>query len=306
MGFVRKIGREIGRIGSQIDDAIIHPIVNTVEKVISDPKSLAMVALSVMAPGAGTALGTALGLSGTAATFVGQAAINAALNGGNIQSAIMSAALPIAGQEMASAASSAFADAGFDTALANSAGKVVSGAGLAAATGKDPLQALISGGLSEAIPNITKDIPGFADMPASVKAMVNRTVASNLMASTGASGAAPTQDVIKSAMAAGTQAATQGMDDVAKDTLQQSVAKAFAEDAARVAANPNAPASNAPQGAPEGMSMLPTADVKSFEQQGLGDIFGGDLFGPANSANKQTATAAQGGSVDELLRILGA
>lgn len=305
MGFVRKATREVRRIGRQIDDNIIQPIANTVEAIASDPKKLAMVALSVMAPGAGSALGAAMGLTGTAATLVGQAAINAALNGGDLKSAIISAAIPVVGKEAASLASSAFVDAGFDTALANSAGKVVSGAGLAAATGKDPLQALISGGLNEAVPNITKDIPGFADMPASVKSMINRTVASNLMSSTGADGA-PTQSVIQNAMAAGTQAATQGMEAAAKDTLQQSIAKAYAADAARVAANPNAPVSNAPQGALEGMSMLPTADVKSFEQQGFGDIFGGDLFGPANSANKQTATAAQGGSVDELLRILGA
>jgi hypothetical protein len=148
MGFVRKVGRAF-------DDAILQPITNTIEGVISDPKKLAMVALSVMAPGAGTALGTAMGLSGTAATLVGQAAINTALNGGDVKSAIMTAALPVVGKEMAGMASSAFVDAGFDSALANSAGKVVSGAGLAAATGKDPLQALISGGLNEAIPNIT-------------------------------------------------------------------------------------------------------------------------------------------------------
>jgi hypothetical protein len=46
----------------------------------------------------------------------------------------------------------------------------------------------------------------------------------------------------------------------------------------------------------------------SADIQLMSDIFGPTLtVNPANSnrANKQTATAAQGGSVDELLRLLG-
>jgi len=281
MGFVRKVGRAF-------DDAILQPITNTIEGIVSDPKKLAMVALSVMAPGAGTALGTAMGLSGTAATLVGQAAINTALNGGDVKSAIMAAALPVVGKEMAGMASSAFVDAGFDSALANSAGKVVSGAGLAAATGKDPLQALISGGLNEAIPNITKDIPGYADMPASVQSMINRTVASNLAAS----GGTPTQETIAAATLAGAQAGAQGMDQAAS--------------AAKPAPSAGSDVLLAALSGAQRPEMFAPADVKSFEQQGYGDLFGGDLFKPANSANTQPATAARGGSVDELLRILGA
>lgn len=282
MGFVRKIGR-------QIDDAILQPITNTIENIVSDPKKLAMVALSVMAPGAGTALGSAMGLTGTAATLVGQAAINTALNGGDVKSAIMAAAVPVVGKELAGAASSAFVDAGFDSALANSAGKVVSGAGLAAASGKDPLQALISGGLNEAIPNITKDIPGYGEMPASVQSMINRTVASSLMSSPGA---APTQETIAAAMMAGAQAGAKGMNEVA--SAAKPAQPAGADTLLAVLSGAQQPGQFAP------------ADVKSFEQQGYGDLFGGDLFKPANSANTQPATAAQGGSVDELLRILGA
>ena len=190
MGFVRKIGR-------QIDDAILQPITNTVEAIVSDPKKLAMVALSVMAPGVGTALGTAMGLTGTAATIVGQAAINAALNGGDVKSAIISAAIPVAGKEMAGLASSAFVDAGFDSALAKSAGSIVSGAGVAALTGGDPLQALISGGIGAGTSALTSQIDGFADLPKGVQAAVNRAIATTLQSGD------PTDALVSSALKAG-------------------------------------------------------------------------------------------------------
>jgi len=190
MGFVRSVGRAF-------DDAIIHPVVKTVEAVIEDPKKLAMVALSVMAPGVGTALGSAMGLTGTAATLVGQAAINTALNGGDVKSAILAAALPVVGQEAASLAASSFVDAGMDTALAQSAGKIVAGTGMAAAQGKDPLSALIAGGLSEGTAAITRDIPGYSDLPDAAKRSINAAVATEL------AGGDATQAVINAAMNAG-------------------------------------------------------------------------------------------------------
>ena len=82
--FLDTVGDAIG--------AVVEPIGDTLGRLMDDPRQLAMVALSAMAPGAGTALGAALGLTGTAATVVGQAAINAALNGGDAKAAILSAA----------------------------------------------------------------------------------------------------------------------------------------------------------------------------------------------------------------------
>jgi hypothetical protein len=170
MGFVRKIARKI-------DDEILQPIKHTVEAILDDPKKIAMVALSVFAPGVGTALGSAMGLSGSVATLVGNAAVNTALNGGDVKAGILAAAIPVVGQEAASLAASSFIDAGMDTALAQSAGKVVAGAGIATVQGKDPLSALISGGLSEGTAAITRDIPGFADLPESAKRSINAAVA---------------------------------------------------------------------------------------------------------------------------------
>ena len=193
MGFVRKIGRKL-------DDAIFQPILNTVEAIIEDPKKLAMVALSIMAPGAGTALGSALGLSGTAATIVGQAAINTALNGGDVKAGILAAAIPVVGKEFAGTVSNAFVESGMDKALADSAGKVVSGAGVAAAQGKDPLTALISGGLSEGTAAITRDLPGFSDLPDAAKRSVNAAIATELLGGDG------TQSAINAAINTGINA----------------------------------------------------------------------------------------------------
>jgi hypothetical protein len=206
---VKNVGRSIddavfqpiADVGRKIDDEIFQPVKDTVEAIVEDPKKLAMVALSIMAPGAGTALGVAMGLSGTAATLVGQIAINTALNGGDVKSAIIAAAIPVVGQELAGVASSAFVDAGMDKALADSVGKVVSGAGISAAQGKDPLDALISGGLSAGTAAITRDIPIFEDLPEAGQRAVRAAIAAEL------TGKDPTQAIINSAISTGINAA---------------------------------------------------------------------------------------------------
>jgi hypothetical protein len=89
-----------------------------------------------------------------------------------------------------------------DVALAESAGKVVSNAGLAAAQGKDPLTALISGGLSEGTAAITRDIPGFSDLPDAAKRSITAAVATEL------SGGDGTQAAINAAISTGVNALT--------------------------------------------------------------------------------------------------
>jgi len=220
LGDIEEAVRDVGRA---VDDAVFQPIGDVVEDVvegagdvlekvgdtigsiIEDPKKLAMVALSIMAPGAGTALGAAMGLTGTAATLVGQVAINTALNGGDVKSAIISAAIPVVGKELAGAAASSFVDAGMDKALAESAGKVVAGAGLSAAQGKDPLQALIDGGLSAGTAAVTRDIPGFTELPAAAQRAINSVVAAEL------TGKDPSQALVNSAISAGTSALRSAM-----------------------------------------------------------------------------------------------
>jgi hypothetical protein len=189
MGWVRKKAR-------LIDKNIIRPIVRTVEAIVEDPRKLAMVALSVLAPGAGTALGTAMGLTGTAATVVGQVAINTALNGGDVKSAIISAAIPVVGKELAGAASSAFVDAGLDQALAKTAGNAVTSAGLAAIQGGDPVTALLASTVPTAVASVANEIPGYSELPELAKKAIASTVTSSI---TGGGGPQATANTIVNA-----------------------------------------------------------------------------------------------------------
>lgn len=197
---VDAVGDAVSDIGDAVGD-VVEKVGDTIGAIVEDPKKLAMVAISVMAPGAGTALGTAMGLTGTAASVVGSTLINTALNGGDVKSALLASAIPVVGREAADLAASAFVDAGLDTALAESAGKIVTQTGMAAATGRDPLQALIAGGLQEAVPTVTGQIEGFEDMSPKVQAAVNRAIGTTLM------GGDPSQSLINAAISAGTSAA---------------------------------------------------------------------------------------------------
>jgi hypothetical protein len=48
--------------------------------------------------------------------------------------------------------------------------------------------------------------------------------------------------------------------------------------------------------------QTPVADIKSFEQLGYGDLFGTTLG--TGAPKPQPVKAAQGGSIDELLKLL--
>ena len=207
MGFVRSISENLSdaedsakNVAADIDDSIIQPVVNKVEAIVSDPKALAMVALSVMAPGAGLALGTALGVPASAAAIVGNTLINTAINGGDVQKALMTAAIPVVGSEIAGTAAKALTESGLDKALSESAGKVIAGTGIAAATGGDPVQALISGGLQQAMPMVTGQIEGFEDLSPRVQTAINRAIGTTLM------GGDPSQSLINAAISAGRDA----------------------------------------------------------------------------------------------------
>jgi len=79
MGTLRKVEREVKRVGRQIDDNIIQPIVD-------NPAAVVGIGLNFMAPGLGTAIGTALGASGATAAVIGGAVIGgttAELTGGD-------------------------------------------------------------------------------------------------------------------------------------------------------------------------------------------------------------------------------
>jgi hypothetical protein len=125
--------------------------------------------LSTLAPGAGAAVGAALGIEGTAAaTAVGNAVINAGTQiaqGKDIDQALLSAGLGIAGSALGAdvnkAIDTSLADLGSAGDLAgNLAGKIAQG--YVQTGGKaDPLALLESGAIGEAVGAAAREIPGF-------------------------------------------------------------------------------------------------------------------------------------------------
>jgi len=133
-----------------------------------------------------------------AAYFGGPWAVAAlhAAKGDSIEDIAKATALTAIGGEVASGASESLAPTIGSTA-ANIAGNVAS----AAVTGRDPLQALVMGGLSEGTAAVTAQIPGFQDLPAAAQKMVNSAVGTEL------AGGNASQAAINAALSAGTQAA---------------------------------------------------------------------------------------------------
>ena len=185
---VKKIGSKIDDevfepvkgVGSKIDDEILQPVKNTVEAIAKDPKKLAAVAIAVAFPGAGAALGAQLGLSGVAAQVVGQTIINTVTNGGDVKAAVISAALPVVGKEVAGTIGSTLAKSG----ITGSVNTVITDAatrGLtAAALGKDPLAAMVLSGTTSAVNLIAAEIPGFSGLHPSAQSTIKNAVATKL------------------------------------------------------------------------------------------------------------------------------
>jgi hypothetical protein len=88
---LRKFGKWVGKGIKKVVDTgkkVVNKVVDTVSNLLKDPKAVMVLAINIMAPGAGSAIGAAMGLgSGMAASFVGNTILNTALNGGDIKAA---------------------------------------------------------------------------------------------------------------------------------------------------------------------------------------------------------------------------
>jgi hypothetical protein len=204
MGFFRKVEKEVKKVGRKIDDEILQPVKNTVEAIVEDPKKLAAVALAVAFPGAGAALGAQLGLTGAAAQVVGQTLINTTLNGGDVKSAVVGAALPLVGNAGAEAISKTLTNSNITGTLNTVLTKAVTQGTTAALLGKDPLAAFVLGGASAGVSLITQDIPGFSELPDAAKNAVNTAVVAQI--SKGDVGSAVTTSLINDAISYATKA----------------------------------------------------------------------------------------------------
>jgi hypothetical protein len=180
MGFLKKVEKEVKRAGRKIDDEILQPVKNTVEAIIEDPKKLLAVGIAIAFPGAGAFLGAQLGLTGVAAQVVGQTMLNTALNGGDVKSAVIAAAIPVVGRTAAAGISSTLAESGIEGALNRTITNSLVQGGTAAALGKDPTAAFLFGGVSSAVPALTSQIPGFDDLPDFAKQSIISGVSAEL------------------------------------------------------------------------------------------------------------------------------
>lgn len=165
--------KNLKKEAAKFDDQIIQPAIQTVEKIVENPVALATIALNVFAPGVGTLIGEAIGLSGAAATFVGNVAVNTAINGGDVKSAIVSAAVPVVGSELASVATTAFTDLGMGDTLAKAAGTATAKAVVAEVTGQDPAQAFLTSAVGSGVKELTANIDALKDAPKAVQAATN-------------------------------------------------------------------------------------------------------------------------------------
>lgn len=119
---------------------------------------LVPVGLALFAPGIGSAVGAALGLTGTAAAVVGSAIVNGALaeaQGGDfadgaVKGAISAGVAPAVAQTVGSSVANLMQDSAVKNVVANAVGSAATGAVTAALTGGDVEQAAKTGALAGA------------------------------------------------------------------------------------------------------------------------------------------------------------
>lgn len=184
-GITGKIYDEIGSLAQKIG--------NTVEKIASDPKMLAAVAVNFAFPGAGTAIGewilgaeTAAAVGSAATAAVGNACLNTAMNGGDMQKGVTTAVTSYLGNVGAQQISQYVKNAAdVPDALAKNIGTTTSYAAIQAAMGKDPTTALLTGGANACAQLLTQQIPGFDNLPQNAKDALTKTTAAALQNKSG-------------------------------------------------------------------------------------------------------------------------
>ena len=207
MGWVDKqvnnVKRFVSNPGKSVNN-LFKDVGNTVTNLLKDPKALAILAINIYAPGAGSAIGAAMGITNaTAAAFIGNTVLNTALNGGDVNAAAKSAALQIGGQKLADTVTAGLADTAISTATKQIIGNTTSAATIAAIQGKDPMAAIAAGGISYGVSAITSQYDGFDKLPAASQKAV-RTVLTGALS--GAKDAKITSDLVYGAIGSGIQA----------------------------------------------------------------------------------------------------
>jgi len=161
-------GKTVSKWGEQFDHAVgvsavsreatnaAKAIGSTVEAVAQDPRKLAAMGIMIAFPGAAASVGSYLLPSSVVAaypamaTIVGQTAINAATNGGDVKQAVTSALIAQGAPELTKYVANSYATEGVSKAITDWAAKATVNAGISTALGKDPTAALLFSGAQAA------------------------------------------------------------------------------------------------------------------------------------------------------------
>lgn len=261
-----------------------------VDGILSDPKKLIAVGISIAFPGAAAALGSQLGLTGAAAAFAGNTIIGTITNGGNIEEAVKGAVLQSVGGAITKGVSAELTDA-FGESVVNANGDVVKRftddlsknlSDIAARTvgdvtvatllGKDPTSALLFGGVKAASQLISDNFfesspqkAAYDKLPDAVKNSITSAVTASL------TGGDVVGATAKSLVDSAVRAMSSGV------ALQQSAIEKGMEpfDADEIAAFATAPKLT-PQSAAEFVDIY--ADAKAVAPDGDPAVFANMLF----------------------------
>lgn len=158
----------------------ISSLGKTATQLLKDPKAIAILAINVYAPGAGLAIGQAMGLSGTMASFVGTTALNTAVNGGDVKAAATAAALSIGGKAISNQVTKALTDKAIPTALAVHVGQATGTAMMAKLTGQDPIKAIKDYGITAGVSILANQIDGFSKLPTATQNGIKTAITGKL------------------------------------------------------------------------------------------------------------------------------
>lgn len=173
--FLRKSGFTQDQINQKYQEAIptVQSQLATVEAArqkresgFGDLMPIIAMGVSLFAPGIGTAIGSALGLTGTAAAVVGSAIVQGTLaeaQGGDfldgaIKGAVTAGVAPAVANTVGTAVADVMADSAFKNVVANAVASSASSAVTAALTGGDVDQAALTGALAGGVGSVGRDI----------------------------------------------------------------------------------------------------------------------------------------------------
>lgn len=183
---MKTIEKGLDWIGARVED-LGDAVGNIIEGVVSDPKKLAAVAVSIAFPGAAGWIGSQIGLSGAAATIAGNTVLGTISNGGNVGEALKGALISAGASELTNTLKVQYASENIDRALTDFAAKATTDVGMATLMGKDPVAALVFGGAKAAsnlVLDKALDSAGLKDsydtLPSAAKDTINAALTASL------------------------------------------------------------------------------------------------------------------------------